>query len=101
MPAENKSTSGKLGRFIFGVLITAGAPGTSTQVESQGSGSKATTVTSDRVAGDFTLGLRFKEKMRFQSFFMLITTQAFFVALLRSSSENVPTAVSGRCTAGP
>ena len=42
-----------------------------------------------------------KEKIRFQSFFMLITTQAFFVALLRSASEKVPTVVSGRCTAGP
>jgi hypothetical protein len=54
MPAENKSTSGKLGRFIFGVLITAGALGDPTHVESNGSGPEATTVTSDRVAGDFT-----------------------------------------------
>jgi hypothetical protein len=32
-----------------------------------------------------------KEKIRFQSFFMLITTQAFFVASSSSSLENVPT----------
>jgi hypothetical protein len=53
---------------------------------------------------DQSIGVRFywsKGKMRFQSFFMLITTQAFFVASVRSASENVPTLVFGSPAAGP
>ena len=40
-------------------------------------------------------------KMRFQSFFMLITVQPFFFASSYSAGVNVPTLVSGRPCAGP
>jgi hypothetical protein len=42
-----------------------------------------------------------KEKMRFQSFFMLITVQSRAFASSISETENVPTLVSGRSPAGP
>jgi hypothetical protein len=40
-------------------------------------------------------------KIRFQSFFMLITVQSFFFASSYSSGVNVPTLVSGKPFAGP
>src|SRR5215204_6564525 len=40
-------------------------------------------------------------KMRFQSFFMLITVQPFFVASSKSAGVKAPTLVSGRPEAGP
>ena len=42
-----------------------------------------------------------KEKMRFQSPFMLITVQSRAFASSISETENVPTLVSGRSPAGP
>jgi hypothetical protein len=88
----------------LGVLITAGAQETSTHVEARGSGPRLQLshltgwleISRRRRTHWHSVAYSSKEKMRFQSFFMLITTQAFFVALLRSSSENVPTVVSGR-----
>jgi hypothetical protein len=46
-------------------------------------------------------GVISKAKMRFQSFFMLITVQPSFFASSNSSCVNVPTLLSGRPSAGP
>jgi len=46
-------------------------------------------------------GDHFSEKMRFQSFFMLMTVQPFCFASSYSAWVKVPTLVSGRPCAGP
>ena len=46
-------------------------------------------------------GVFSKPKMRFQSFFMLITVHPSFLASSNSSWVKVPTLVSGRPSAGP
>ena len=54
-----------------------------------------------RIPSDGRDHLLSKGKITFQSFFMLMTVQPFFVASSYRACVNVPTLVSGRPVAGP